>query len=231
MTADYQDSRPGGPHQDAEFIAWLASSGRSHNQFSSRELGLMLEAWEAARAGYAPASALAAPVTEDGWRARADRVLQLYIGLCDPELCERTARLLTREAWLITGAPVLDDRHVLLIAKAVADEASRRYADLTWQERWNHATAVAALSQSGPDVIATGMFGMLRFRLDRPADVAAIVNSFRRFTGMIEEAGRQWEAGGQYTAQREQEHELMQRWQEPEFPDPEDEESPGVHGG
>jgi hypothetical protein len=296
MTDGYQDPRPGGPHRDAELIAWLASTGRSQNQFSSGELRAMLEGWEAARARYAPAGAdvpetraagrilaeriaaqlngpasdgrgwfrddaqyneitasvsellddlgnagysitvtgaeaPAAPVTEEDWRARVDRVLQLYIGLLDPELCDRTARFLAGEAWLITGKPALDDRHVLLIAKAVATETSRRYADLDWQERWNHVTAVAALTQSGPDVVATGMFGVLRFRLDRPADVAAIVASFRQFTGMIEEAGRQREAGGQYIARDAQEHELAERWQEPEFPYPEDEDSPGVQGG
>ena len=219
------DSRPGGPHRDAEFIAWLAGTARSHNQFSSGELRLGMEAWEAARGQGAPAAAAvpvpAAPMTEEAWKARTGRVLQLCIGLLDPELCERTARFLIREAWLITGKPALDDRHVLLIAKAIATETDRpeaasrmQFADLDWQERWNDATAVASLSQSGPDVMAAGLFGVLRFRLDRPADTAAIVTGFRQFTDMVAEAVRQYEAGGQYIAQCAEEHELLQRWQE-----------------
>jgi hypothetical protein len=79
--------------------------------------------------------------------------------------------------------------------------------------------------------MATGPFGVLRFRLDRPADVAAIVNSFRQFAGMIEQAGREFEDGGQYISQRAEEHELLARWQGPEFPYPGDDDSPGVHGG
>ena len=67
-----------------------------------------------------------------------------------------------------------------------------QFADLDWQERWNRSPTSAALSQSGPDVVATGFFGVVRFRLDQPADVAAIVNHARQFAAMVEEAGKRF---------------------------------------
>jgi hypothetical protein len=243
VTADYQDPRTAG-RVLAERIAAQrngpASDGRGwfRDDAQHQEItGIVSDLLGAlGNAGYSivrtGAEALAAPMTEDDWRIRVDEVLRLCIGLIDPELCERTARFLVREAWLITGKPALDNRHVLLIAKAVATETSRRYADLDWQERWNHVTAVAALSQSGADVVATGLFGVLRFSLGRPADVAAIVSSFRQFADMTEQAGRDFEAGGRHIAQRAEEHDLLKRWQEPLLgPYPEDEDSPGVQGG
>jgi hypothetical protein len=56
------------------------------------------------------------------WLLRVEEVLRLHIGLIDPLLCEQTARFLAGEDWLIKGKPPLDNRLVLLIAKAVAAE-------------------------------------------------------------------------------------------------------------
>jgi hypothetical protein len=68
------------------------------------------------------------------------------------------------------------------------------FADLTWQPRWNQAAGVAALSQIGADVMATNFMGVLRFRLDQDADVAAIVNCARRFADLVEETKREYDA-------------------------------------
>lgn len=68
-----------------------------------------------------------------------------------------------------------------------------QFADLDWQERWNQSASVASMMQSGPEVMATGFFGVLRFRLDRPGDVAAIVNYARQFATMVEVAGAQYQ--------------------------------------
>ena len=61
----------------------------------------------------------------EAWKARVNEVLMLHIGLIDEELCEQTARFLASEAWLIDGKPELENRHVLLIAKAVGYENRR----------------------------------------------------------------------------------------------------------
>ena len=66
----------------------------------------------------------------EAWKTRVNEVLMLHIGLIDEELCEQTARVLAGEAWLIDGKPELENRHVLLIAKAVGYENRRdRAAD------------------------------------------------------------------------------------------------------
>lgn len=67
-----------------------------------------------------------------------------------------------------------------------------KFANFTWQSRWNGADAVAALSTDGPDAFATGFMGVLKFRFDRPDDVAAIVNAARRFADMVEQAGQDY---------------------------------------
>lgn len=68
-----------------------------------------------------------------------------------------------------------------------------QFANFTWPARWNGAEAVAAFSQSGADVQATGFFGVLRFRLDDTASVAAIVNHARQFADMVERAKRSYD--------------------------------------
>jgi hypothetical protein len=65
-----------------------------------------------------------------------------------------------------------------------------KFASLTWQSRWNGAQGVAGLTQDGPDAMACGFFGTVQFRLDKPEDVAAIVNHARQFADMVERAGR-----------------------------------------
>ena len=72
--------------------------------------------------------------------------------------------------------------------------ANLKFADLDWQERWNRASAVAALSQDGPEVMATGLFGVIRFRLDRDEDVAALVNACRQFADMVEHAKQEFDS-------------------------------------
>jgi len=64
--------------------------------------------------------------------------------------------------------------------------ADNVYASMTWQPRWNGAEAVAALTTNGADVMATGFFGVLRFRMDDDASVAAIVRHARAFADMVE---------------------------------------------
>lgn len=73
-----------------------------------------------------------------------------------------------------------------------------QFADFTWPARWNKGEAVAALSQSGPDVMATGFFGVIRFRLDDDESVAAIVNSARQFADMVEKNKREYDQGQEY---------------------------------
>jgi hypothetical protein len=68
------------------------------------------------------------------------------------------------------------------------EEEKKQFADFTWPSRWNKGEVAAMLSQSGPDVMATGFFGVIRFRLDDDESVAAIVNLARRFADMVEEA-------------------------------------------
>jgi hypothetical protein len=77
---------------------------------------------------------------------------------------------------------------VSAIREVLPAEPAVKFADFSWQPRWNKAAGVASLSQSGPDVMAIGFFGVLKFRLDRPDDVAAIVNHARRFADMVEGA-------------------------------------------
>lgn len=50
---------------------------------------------------------------------------------------------------------------------------------------WCDGEQVAALSQSGAEVMATGFFGTLTFRLDEPGSAEAIV---RAFADMVENA-------------------------------------------
>ena len=90
-----------------------------------------------------------------------------------------------------------------------------QFADFTWPSRWNKGEAVAALSQSGPDVMATGFFGVIRFRLDDDESVAAIVSHARQFADMVEKTKQQFDQGRAYIEQRIAEHELLERWQEP----------------
>jgi hypothetical protein len=82
----------------------------------------------------------------------------------------------------------------------VAEAGSQRFADFTWPARWNGSEISAVLSQSGADVMATGFFGVLRFRLDDTASVAAIARYARRFASMVEDAGMSygitWTGGG-----------------------------------
>jgi hypothetical protein len=68
-----------------------------------------------------------------------------------------------------------------------------QYANMTWPARWNAGEVVAALSQSGADVMATGFFGVVRFRLDDTESVAAIVNGARQFATMVEGAKRSFD--------------------------------------
>lgn len=70
--------------------------------------------------------------------------------------------------------------------KAVLQDKGLRFARLDWQSRWNRASGVASLSQSGAEAMSTGFFGVLKFRLDRPEDTAAIVNHARQFADMVE---------------------------------------------
>jgi hypothetical protein len=67
--------------------------------------------------------------------------------------------------------------------------SDNKFAAITWPSRWNSAAAAAALSQAGADVMAVGFFGTVRFRLDDPESVTAIVNHARRFADMVEQAG------------------------------------------
>lgn len=62
------------------------------------------------------------------------------------------------------------------------------YARMTWPARWNDGEQAAALSQSGAEVMATGFFGTLTFRLDEPGSVEAIVRYARAFADMVENA-------------------------------------------
>jgi hypothetical protein len=75
-----------------------------------------------------------------------------------------------------------------------------QFADFTWPARWNKGEAVAALSQSGADVMATGFFGVIRFRLDDTESVAAIVNHARQFADMVERTKREFDEGQEYIA-------------------------------
>jgi len=61
-----------------------------------------------------------------------------------------------------------------------------QFADLQWQSRWNRTTTPRMYHQAGADVMATGIMGILRFRLDNDEDVAAIVDQLRGFASMIE---------------------------------------------
>jgi hypothetical protein len=61
-----------------------------------------------------------------------------------------------------------------------------QFADLAWQSRWNKSTTPRMYHQIGPDVIATGVLGVLRFSLDKDEDVAAIIGQLRGFADMIE---------------------------------------------
>jgi hypothetical protein len=70
-----------------------------------------------------------------------------------------------------------------------------QFADLDWQERWNKAGAVAGHTQAGAEVMATGLFGVIRFRLDRDEDVAGIINACRRFADMVENTKREYDEG------------------------------------
>jgi hypothetical protein len=73
-----------------------------------------------------------------------------------------------------------------------------QFADLTWQPRWNKAEGVASLSQSGTDVMAVGIFGVVKFKLDDTDSVTAIVNNARQFAAMVETAKRQYDEGQAY---------------------------------
>jgi hypothetical protein len=78
--------------------------------------------------------------------------------------------------------------------RAVAPkEPGLQFANLEWRSRWNGADAVASYSQDGPAVFATGFMGVLKFRLDRPDDVKAIVNAARQFADMVEQAQREFD--------------------------------------
>ena len=69
-----------------------------------------------------------------------------------------------------------------------------RFADLDWQSRWNVPEAPHFMFfQSGADAQATGLMGVLRFRLDRSEDVAAIVTQARLFADEIEKAKREYD--------------------------------------
>jgi hypothetical protein len=68
------------------------------------------------------------------------------------------------------------------------------FADLTWQPRWNKASATASLSQMGADVMTTNFMGVLRFRLDQDEDVAAIISRARQFADMVEQTKREYDA-------------------------------------
>ena len=85
-----------------------------------------------------------------------------------------------------------------------------QFADFTWPARWNKSEAVASLSQSGPDVMATGFFGVIRFRLDDTESVAAIVSQARRFADMVERTKREFGQAGRFieelAAQHRREH-------------------------
>lgn len=72
----------------------------------------------------------------EAWKARVNEVLMLHIGLIDEDLCEQTARFLAGEAWLIDGKPELENRHVLLLAKAVGYENRRNGLDLDDSQRF-----------------------------------------------------------------------------------------------
>jgi hypothetical protein len=76
--------------------------------------------------------------------------------------------------------------------------ADLQFADFTWPARWNKGEVVATLSQSGPDVMATGFFGVIRFSLDDAESVAAIVNHARRFADMVERTKRDYDQGQDY---------------------------------
>jgi hypothetical protein len=69
---------------------------------------------------------------------------------------------------------------------------TQQFADMTWESRWNGAEAVAALSQSGPEVQAVNFMGVIRFRLDTD-DVGAIVRAARAFADMAEEVKKQFD--------------------------------------
>lgn len=73
-----------------------------------------------------------------------------------------------------------------------------QFADFTWPARWNKGEVVATLSQSGPDVMATGFFGVIRFSLEDTESVAAIVNHARRFADMVERTKRDFGQGQEY---------------------------------
>lgn len=80
-----------------------------------------------------------------------------------------------------------------------------QFANLTWQERWNRAEAVAGISQDGADVMATGFFGVLRFRLDDDASVKAIVSLSRLFATMVENTKKDYDQGRGYVAMLKEE--------------------------
>jgi hypothetical protein len=73
-------------------------------------------------------------------------------------------------------------------------ETHYQFADLDWQSRWNTPDAPHfMLSQSGPSVMATGLMGVLRFRLDKDEDVTAIVAQLRLMADGIEQAKREYD--------------------------------------
>lgn len=64
-----------------------------------------------------------------------------------------------------------------------------QFANIEWQPRWNNPAAPhAGLTQDGPQVFATGFFGILKFSLDDKASCEAIVTQARLFATMVEEA-------------------------------------------
>ena len=70
---------------------------------------------------------------------------------------------------------------------------AQQFADFTWPPRWNSAHVVGGLSQAGPEVMAAGFFGTVRFRLDDDASVAAIISHVRAFADMVERTKREFD--------------------------------------
>jgi pyridoxal biosynthesis lyase PdxS len=89
-----------------------------------------------------------------------------------------------------------------------------QFANFTWPSRWNKAAAAAMLTQSGAEAVAVGFMGTLRFRLDDPESVAAIVNHARKFADMVEQAGRDFAEGERVIEQRIEEVAVIRNWSE-----------------
>ena len=121
----------------------------------------------------------------DIYRDLAARVAghNLPAGVTDPE------RARAREAFwdALTAVAQMPGNSALLTALRATEAGSPQFANIEWQSRWNNPDAPhAGISQDGAAAFATGFMGVLKFRLDQPDDVAAIVAQARLFADMVE---------------------------------------------